>query len=61
MMYSYVHLCRFVSICYVFVGNITAFYYTAIERIQFPDCRLLSYYLPPVSAPVIMETSRWAP
>ena len=61
MMYSYVYLCRFVSICYVFVGNITAFYYIAIEHIQVPDCQLLSYYLYPVSAPVMMEASRWAP
>ena len=61
MMYSYVHSCRFVSISCVMIGNTTAFYYPGIEHIQFPDCPLLSYYLYPVSAPVMMEASRWVP
>jgi hypothetical protein len=61
MMYSYVHLCCFVSITCVFIGNATAFYFLDIERIQFPDCPLLPYYLYPVSAPVMMEASRWEP
>ncbi len=61
MMYSYVHSCRFVSIACVMIGNTTEFYFLAIEHIQFPDCSLLSYYLHSVSAPVTMETSRWAP